>query len=200
MIKKLFDKCIDWAGRKYANFALAIVSFIESSFFPIPPDVMIIPMVIAKKQHFVKIALIATTFSVLGGLFGYLIGYTFFNEIGFKIFEIYGYENVDVLKDMFVTKGGMLSWFGLLFTAGFTPLPFKILTITSGFIHYIIFVFILTCVFTRVLRFLFFAFLTNKFGQKIAPFLERKTGKLTFTIAGVVILLCAIVYFFVINK
>ena len=131
MIKKLFDKCVDWAGRKYANFALAIVSFIESSFFPIPPDVMIVPMVIAKKQHFIKIALIATIFSVLGGLFGYLIGYVFFNEIGFKIFQIYGYENVNTLKEMFSTKEGIFSWFGLLFVAGFTPLPFKILTITS---------------------------------------------------------------------
>ena len=200
MIKKLFDKCVDWAGRKYANFALAIVSFIESSFFPIPPDVMIIPMVIAKKQHFIKIALIATIFSVLGGLFGYLIGYVFFNEIGFKIFEIYGYENVDVLKDMFSTKGGMLSWFGLLFTAGFTPLPFKILTITSGFIHYNIFVFILTCVVTRGLRFFLVAFLTNKFGLKIGPFLEKKAGKWTFIIAGIVILLCIGFYFLIINK
>ena len=200
MIKKLFDKCVDWAGRKYANFALAIVSFIESSFFPIPPDVMIIPMVIAKKQHFVKIALIATTFSVLGGLFGYLIGYIFFNEIGFKIFEIYGYENVNVLKDMFSTKGGMLSWFGLLFIAGFTPLPFKILTITSGFIHYNIFVFILTCVVTRGLRFFLVAFLTNKFGLKIGPFLEKKAGKWTFIIAGIVILLCIGVYFLIMNK
>ena len=200
MIKKLFDKCVDWAGRKYANFALAIISFIESSFFPIPPDVMIIPMVIAKKQHFVKIALIATTFSVLGGLFGYLIGYIFFNEIGFKIFEIYGYENVDVLKNMFSTKGGMLSWFGLLFTAGFTPLPFKILTITSGFIHYNIFVFILTCVVTRGLRFFLVAFLTNKFGLKIGPFLEKKAVKWTFIIAGIVILLCIGFYFLIINK
>ena len=199
MIKKLFDKCVDWAGRKYANFALAIISFIESSFFPIPPDVMIIPMVIAKKQHFVKIALIATTFSVLGGLFGYLIGYIFFNEIGFKIFEIYGYENVDVLKDIFSTKGGMLSWFGLLFTAGFTPLPFKILTITSGFIHYNIFVFILTCVVTRGLRFFLVAFLTNKFGLKIGPFLEKKAAKWTFIIAGIVILLCIGFYFLIIN-
>ena len=199
MIKKLFDKCVDWAGRKYANFALAIVSFIESSFFPIPPDVMIVPMVIAKKQHFVKIALIATTFSVLGGLFGYLIGYVFFNEIGYKIFEIYGYENVDMLKDMFATKGGMLSWFGLLFIAGFTPLPFKILTITSGFIHYNIFVFILTCVVTRGLRFFLVAFLTNKFGLKIGPFLEKKAGKWTFIIAGIVILLCIGFYFLIIN-
>ena len=200
MIKKLFDKCVDWAGRKYANFALAIVSFIESSFFPIPPDVMIVPMVIAKKQHFIKIALIATTFSVLGGLFGYLIGYVFFNEIGFKIFEIYGYKNVNVLKDMFSTKEGMLSWFGLLFTAGFTPLPFKILTITSGFIHYNIFAFILTCIVTRGLRFFLVAFLTNKFGLKIGPFLERKAGKLTFIIAGIVILLCIGVYLLIIKK
>ena len=196
MIKKLFDKCVDWSSRKYANFALAFVSFIESSFFPVPPDVMIIPMVIAKKQHFIKIALIATIFSVLGGLFGYLIGYVFFNEIGFRIFEIYGYENVNVLKEMFSTKGGMLSWFGLLFTAGFTPLPFKILTITSGFIHYNIFVFILTCVVTRGLRFFLVAFLTNKFGLKIGPFLEKKAVKWTLVIAGIIVLLSVGVYFF----
>jgi len=196
MIKKLFDKCVDWAGRKYANFALAIVSFIESSFFPIPPDVMIVPMVVAKKQHFIKIALIATIFSVLGGLFGYLIGYIFFNEIGYKIFQIYGYENVNVLKEMFSSREGMFSWFGLLFVAGFTPIPFKILTITSGFIHYNIFTFIFTCIFTRGLRFFLVAFLTNKFGSKIGPFMEKKAGKLTFIIAGVVILLCEIFYFF----
>ena len=200
MIKKLFDKCVDWSGRKYANFTLAFVSFIESSFFPVPPDVMIIPMVVAKKQHFIKIALIATTFSVLGGLFGYLIGYVFFNEIGFKIFQFYGYENVNVLKEIFSTKEGMFSWFGLLFVAGFTPLPFKILTITSGFIHYNIFVFIFTCVFTRGLRFLLVAFLTNKFGSKIGSFLEKKAGKWTFIIAGVVIFLCAGVYFLIMNK
>ena len=200
MIKKLFDKCVDWAGRKYANSALAIVSFIESSFFPIPPDVMIIPMVIAKKQHFIKIALIATIFSVLGGLFGYLIGYVFFNEIGFKIFQFYGYENVNVLKEMFSSKQGMFSWFGLLFVAGFTPLPFKILTITSGFIHYNIFTFIFTCIFTRGLRFFLVAFLTNKFGSKISSFMEKKSDKWTFIIAGVVILLCAIVYFLIMNK
>ena len=200
MIKKLFDKCVDWAGRKYANFALAIVSFIESSFFPIPPDVMIVPMVIAKKQHFIKIALIATTFSVLGGLFGYLIGYIFFNEIGFKIFQFYGYENVNVLKEIFSSKEGMFSWFGLLFVAGFTPLPFKILTITSGFIHYNIFTFIFTCIITRGLRFFLVAFLTNKFGSKISSFMEKKAGKWAFIIAGVVILLCAIVYFLIMNK
>ena len=199
MIKKLFDKCVGWSGQKYANFALAFVSFIESSFFQVPPDVMIVPMIIAKKQHFIKIALIATTFSVLGGLFGYLIGYVFFNEIGFKIFQFYGYENVNVLKEIFSTKEGMFSWFGLLFVAGFTPLPFKILTITSGFIHYNIFVFIFTCVFTRGLRFLLVAFLTNKFGSKLSPFLEKKAGKWTLVIAGIIVFLFLGVYFFI-NK
>ena len=200
MIKKLFDKCIYWAGQKYASFALGFVSFIESSFFPIPPDVMIIPMVIAKRIHFIKIALTATIFSVLGGLFGYLIGFIFFNEIGSKIFEFYGYENTNVLKEMFSSKGGLLSWFGLLFTAGFTPLPFKLLTITSGFIHYNIFVFIMTCIITRGLRFFLVAFLTNKFGSKINNFLEKKGDKWSLIIGAVVILLCASVYFLIINK
>jgi len=161
---------------------------------------MIVPMVVAKKQQFIKIALIATIFSVLGGLFGYLIGYIFFNEIGYKIFQIYGYENVNVLKEMFSSKEGMFSWFGLLFVAGFTPIPFKILTITSGFIHYNIFTFIFTCIFTRGLRFFLVAFLINKFGSKIGPFMEKKAGKWTFIIAGIVILLCAVVYFLIMNK
>ena len=200
MIKKLFDTCVKWAGKKYAGLALGIVSFIESSFFPVPPDVMIIPMVIAKKIHFIKIALIATIFSVLGGLFGYFIGYVFFNEIGYRIFEIYGFENINTLKEMFSSKGGLFSWFGLLFTAGFTPLPFKILTITSGFIHYNIFVFIFTCIVTRGLRFFLVAFLTNKFGSKINIFLEEKGGKWSFIIVTLIILLSAGVYFLIINK
>ena len=132
MIKKFFDKCVHWAGHKYSKPILAFVSFIESSFFPAPPDVMLIPMVVAKREQFITIALIATIFSVLGALFGYFIGYVFFNEIGIKIFEIYGYENIYVLKEKFSTKGGLLSWLGILFTAGFTPLPFKLFTITSG--------------------------------------------------------------------
>ena len=101
---------------------------------------------------------------------------------------------------MFSSKEGMFSWFGLLFVAGFTPLPFKILTITSGFIHYNIFTFIFTCIFTRGLRFFLVAFLTNKFGSKINSFMEKKAGKWAFIIAGIVILLCAIVYFLIMNR
>ena len=102
MIKKLYDKCVTWAGYKYAKPILAIEAFIESSFFPIPPDVMIIPMVISKRNEFIQIALIATIFSVLGALFGYYIGYSL-NEVAVKIFEFYGYEYSDTFKEKFTT-------------------------------------------------------------------------------------------------
>ena len=195
MIKKLYDKCAKWASLRYANPLLAFVAFIESSFFPIPPDVMIIPMTVAKKEKFLKIALIATIFSVLGALFGYFIGYVFFNEVGIKIFEIYSYEDPNFLKEKFSTKGGFVSWLGILFTAGFTPLPFKLLTISSGFIHFNIFFFIMICVVTRGSRFFLVAFLTYKYGRSFGPFLEKKGAQWTMIIAGVIIVLGAGIYF-----
>ena len=195
MIKKLYDKCVDWASYKYANLLLSFVAFIESSFFPAPPDVMIVPMVVAKREKFLKIALIATIFSVLGGLFGYFIGYVFFNEVGYKIFEFYGYENVNILKEQFSTKGGLVSWFGILFTAGFTPLPFKIFTITSGFIHFNILFFIFACITARGLRFFLVAYLAYKFGSKFGPFLEKKGGQWATIIAVIIIVIAAGIYF-----
>ena len=195
MIKKFYDKCVVWAAHKYANLLLAFVAFIESSFFPAPPDLMIIPMTVARRESFLKIAFIATIFSVLGGIFGYLIGYVFFNEVGYKIFEFYGYENINILKETFSTKGGLASWFGILFTAGFTPLPFKIFTITSGFIHFNIFFFIFACAVARGLRFFLVAYLTYKFGSRIGPFLEKKGGQWTIIIAGIIIILAAGIYF-----
>ena len=194
MIKKLYDRCILWAGYRYANLFLAIESFIESSFFPIPPDVMIVPMVIAKKNKFLKIAAIATIFSVLGALFGYLIGYVFFNEVGIKIFEIYGYENPNFLKEKFSTKGGFISWLGILVTAGFTPLPFKLLTISSGFINFNIIFFIIICILTRGTRFFLVAYLTNKFGDKFGPFLEKQGTKWSIIIALVILIIVGLVY------
>ena len=195
MIKKIYDKCVIWAAHKYANPLLAFVAFIESSFFPAPPDVMIVPMVVAKREKFLKIALIATIFSVLGGLFGYFIGYVFFNEVGYKIFEFYGYENVNILKEQFSTKGGLVSWFGILFTAGFTPLPFKIFTITSGFIHFNILFFIFACAIARGLRFFLVAYLTYKFGSRFGPFLEKKGGKWATIITVIIIVIAAGIYF-----
>ena len=197
MIKKIYDKCVSWAGHKYAKPLLAFEAFIESSFFPIPPDVMIIPMVVAKKKEFLRIAIIATIFSVLGALFGYLIGYVFFNEVGYKIFELYGYEDPNFLKEKFSTKGGFFSWLGILFTAGFTTLPFKLLTISSGFIHFNIFFFIIICVFTRGLRFFLVAFLTYKFGQSFGPFLEKSGTKWSIIISIIIVIVGSLIYFLI---
>ena len=195
MIKKLYDLCVRWAGYKYARQILAIEAFIESSFFPIPPDVMIIPMVVAKKNRYLQIALIATIFSVLGALFGYFIGYVFFNEIGVKIFEIYGYEDPNFLKEKFSSKGGFISWLGILFTAGFTPIPFKLLTISSGFIHFNILSFIIICIVTRGLRFFLVAVLTNRFCEKIGPFLEKQGTKWSIIISTFILIVLGMFYF-----
>ena len=194
MIKKLYDKCVTWAGHKYAKPILAIEAFIESSFFPIPPDVMIIPIVISKRKEFIRIALIATIFSVLGALFGYFIGYSF-NDIATKIFEFYGYEYSDSFKERFASGGGFFTWLGILVTAGFTPLPFKLLTISSGIIHFNLVSFILICIITRGLRFFIVAYLAYKFGEKIGPFLDKQGNKWSIIIAGILILIGASIYF-----
>ena len=194
MIKKLYDKCVTWAGYKYAKPILAIEAFIESSFFPIPPDVMIIPMVISKRKEFIRIALIATIFSVLGALFGYYIGYSLY-EVAVKIFEFYGYEYSNTFKEKFTTGGGFKTWLGILFTAGFTPLPFKLLTISSGIIHFNLITFIFICIVTRGLRFFLVAYLTYRFGQKIGPFLDKQGAKLSIIITGIIILTAAVIYF-----
>ena len=193
MIKKLYDKCVAWAGYRYAKPILAMEAFIESSFFPIPPDVMIIPMVISKRNEFIQIALIATIFSVLGALFGYYIGYSL-NEIATKIFEFYGYEYSDSFKEKFTSGGGFFAWLGILITAGFTPLPFKLLTISSGIIHFNLISFIFICTVTRGLRFFLVAYLSYKFGQKIRPFLDKQGTKWSIIVLVIIILLAVTIY------
>ncbi|MDC1476334.1 DedA family protein [Pelagibacteraceae bacterium] len=194
MIKKLYDKCVKWAGHKFANIILAIVSFAESFIFPIPTDAMLIPMVIAKRKQFIKIALIAIIFSVLGAVIGYLIGYIFFNEIGIKIFELFGLENANIFKEKLSSEKGLFSGVVLLFIAGFTPLPFKIITISSGFVHFNILLFIITCFIARGLRFYLVAYLSYKYGAAIGPFLEKKGGQWTVIITGIVIIIALSVY------
>tara|TARA_Y100000590_G_scaffold439205_1_gene562917 strand:- start:2802 stop:3398 length:597 start_codon:yes stop_codon:yes gene_type:complete len=193
MIKKLYDKCVAWAGHRYAKPILAFEAFIESSFFPIPPDVMIIPMVVAKKKQFIKIALIATIFSVLGALFGYYIGYSL-NEVAVKILEFYGYEYSDSFKEKFTSGGGFTTWLGILFTAGFTPLPFKLLTISSGIIHFNLISFIFICVVTRGLRFFLVSYLTYKFGEKIGPLLDKEGAKWSIILGLIIIFIAACIY------
>ena len=128
MFKKLYDKSLELASNKRSNLYLGIVSFVESSFFPIPPDVMIVPMVLAKKDSYLKIFLVATVFSVLGGIFGYLIGHLFI-DLAMYVIEFYSYENKVLKLKMDLSQGsGMMIWLGTLFLAGFTPLPYKVFT------------------------------------------------------------------------
>ena len=188
MIKKIYDKCVSWAGHRYAKPLLAFEAFIESSFFPIPPDVMIIPMVIAKKKEYFKIFLIASIFSVLGGIFGYLLGYLFY-DLAIHVIEFYGYENkVENLKTSLSQGSGFFAWLSILFLAGFTPLPYKAFTIASGIVGFSLPVFIVVSLISRSLRFFIVAYLSYKFGDLFTEFME-KHGSKWFTIIGILIVI-----------
>ena len=194
MFNSLYRKCLNLAAHKSSKYCLAIVSFIESSFFPIPPDVMIIPMVISKKKDFIKIFLITTIFSVLGGILGYFIG-AFFYDLGSQIMNIYGYENRLInLKNSLINSDGFYAWLGILFLAGFTPLPYKVFTITSGLIGFNIIIFILISLISRGLRFFIVSYLSYKFGNLFTQFMD-KHGSKWFSIIGFIIIIVGIVIY-----
>ena len=194
MFKNLYKKCLDLAGHKSSKYYLAIVSFVESSFFPIPPDIMIIPMVISKKTDFKKIFLISTIFSVLGGVLGYVIG-AFFFEFGNYIMNFYGYEDkLFNIKENLVRNDGFYAWLGILFLAGFTPLPYKVFTIASGLIGFNFLIFVLISLISRGLRFFLVAYLSYKFGDLFTKFMD-KHGSKWFTILGIFIVIIAIIIY-----
>ena len=196
MLNSLYLKCLKLASHKSSKFFLGIVSFTESSFFPIPPDVMIIPMVIAKKTDYLKIFLIASIFSVLGGVFGYILGAIFF-DIAMNVIEFYGYENkIITLKNSLTQGEGFFAWLGILFLAGFTPLPYKAFTIASGLIDFNLIIFIFVSLISRSLRFFIIAYLSYKFGDLFTQFM-KKNGSKWFTVIGIlIILILGIMYFF----
>ena len=194
MFQTLYKKCLELAAHKSSNFYLGLVSFIESSFFPIPPDAMIIPMVIAKKKEYLKIFLIASIFSVLGGIFGYLIGYLFF-DLAMYVIEFYGYQDkVENLKLSMSQGSGFLAWLSILFLAGFTPLPYKAFTISSGLIAFNLPVFIIVSLISRSLRFFIVAYLSYKFGELFTEYME-KHGSKWFTIIGIIIVIIFIIIY-----
>ena len=196
MFRELYQKSLKLAAHKSSKFFLALISFAESSFFPIPPDILIVPMVIAKKNDYIKIFIIATLFSALGGLFGYFIGSVFL-ELAMEVVEFYGYEeNVFDLQLKLSGKGGLFLWLGILFIAGFTPLPFKVFTITSGIINFNIFIFFFICLIARGLRFFIIAFLSAKFGKTFGYFIKKKGAK-WFTVIGIIIVIIAAIIYFV---
>ena len=170
---KFFRKLYDWTLKKSthpkASWFLAIVSFAESSFFPIPPDVILIPMVIANQVKAWVYAFICTVSSVLGGVLGYLIGYFFFNSIGILIVDYYLIGEEFSNFENYYNKYGL--W--IVLGAGFTPFPFKFITIASGVFNLNIFLFILTAFFARGIRFYLLAGLLFIFGKKIKKFIDQ---------------------------
>ena len=198
MLKELYLKSIKLAGHKKSKFFLVFFSFIESFIFPIPPDVIIIPMTIAKRHEWIKIALIATVGSVLGACLGYFIGYVFFNEIGIKIFEFYGVDP-SFWKNKVSSEGGIIAWITLLAIAGFSPVPFKLLTISSGFIHFNLIYFIIIAFLTRGSRFFLVAFLIGNFGPAMKLLIEKKLLKVSIIASAILIIFAFFIYKFLNN-
>ncbi len=170
MLRKLYDWTMNLAARRDALRALAVVSFAESSFFPIPPDVMLIPMVIAQRARAWAIAGVCTIASVLGAMLGYAIGLYLFDTIGMWVIEIYHLENKVEQFRAFYDEYGLF----VILIKGLTPIPFKLITIMSGAMHFDIPTFIGACIVTRGFRFFIVAALLKRFGEPIRAFIERR--------------------------
>jgi membrane protein YqaA with SNARE-associated domain len=189
MLRRMYDWTLSLAAGRHAERALGVVSFVESSFFPIPPDVLLIPMIIARPERAWRLAFIATITSVIGGFFGYAIGYFLFEAVGQPILEFYGIVNkYDELRHLFDEWG---AW--IIIVKGMTPIPYKFLTITSGARHFDLLIFTLASVVSRGLRFFLVAALLWKFGPPIRDFIEKRltlvlTVGLVILIGGFVVL------------
>ena len=172
MLRRLYDWTLSLAKSPHAMWALAIVAFMESSFFPIPPDVLMIPMIIARPSRAFVIAAVATVASVLGGLFGYYIGYAMYESVGRPVLEFYGKDAGFAEFALWYNQYG--AWAVLI--AGVTPFPFKVITIASGVTQLSFPVFVISAIIARALRFFLVAALLWKFGAPIRDFIERRLG------------------------
>ena len=172
MLRRLYDWCINAAGQPHASWILGAVSFAESSFFPIPPDVMLIPMSLACPDKAWYYATLCTLTSVAGGLLGYFIGSALYDSVGHWLIQLYGYgDKVEAFREAYATYG---TWIILL--KGVTPIPYKIVTITSGFAGYDIYLFVLLSFVARGLRFFLEAFLLNRYGARARTIIEERLG------------------------
>lgn len=182
MIRKLYDWTISLAEHPRALWALAIIAFVESSVFPIPPDILMIPMIIATPSRAFVIAGVAMVASVLGGMLGYFIGWGLFDSIGTPILEFYGKaDEADIFADRYNEWG---AWAVLI--AGVTPFPYKVITILSGWTGLSLPIFIVSSIVARGLRFFIIAALLWKYGTPIRDFIERRLG-LMFTLFLVIL-------------
>jgi membrane protein YqaA with SNARE-associated domain len=183
MLRRLYDRVLRLAEGPRAEKWLAVISFAESSFFPIPPDAMIVPMVLARPERAWRIAAICTIASVIGGFFGYAIGYFLFEAIGQAIINFYGFQaEFAKFEQMFIDYG---LW--VVAVAGFTPFPYKVATIASGVAHFDLLVFGLTSLLTRGARFFAVAGVLRIFGPPLRIFIERYFNLVTIVFVGLLI-------------
>jgi membrane protein YqaA with SNARE-associated domain len=180
MLKRLYDWTIDLAASRHAVAALAAIAFVESSFFPLPPDILLIPMAMARPKRAFWLATIATTASVAGGFLGYAIGYYLFDAIGRPVLEFYGAMNrYDALKQAFDEWG---AW--IIIIKGMTPIPYKLVTIASGVAHFDLATFAIASLISRSLRFFLLAALLYFFGERVRDFIERRLMLVTTIFAA----------------
>jgi membrane protein YqaA with SNARE-associated domain len=172
MLRRLYDWCIAAADKPYALWILGMVSFAESSFFPVPPDVMLIPMSLAQPRKAWLFALVCTLTSVAGGVLGYAIGALLYDSIGGWIIQLYGYGNkVDAFRESYAQWGALI-----ILVKGLTPIPYKLVTISLGFAGYNLFLFIVLSLVTRGARFFLLAFLLNRYGPQAREIIEKRLG------------------------
>jgi membrane protein YqaA with SNARE-associated domain len=192
MLRRLYDWCIEAADKPYAVWALGVVSFAESSFFPVPPDVMLIPMSLAQPRKAWLFAFVCTVTSVAGGVLGYAIGALLYDSLGGWIIKLYGYgDKVEQFRAAYAEYG---SWIILL--KGLTPIPYKLVTITSGFAGYSLGLFILFSIITRGARFYMLAFLLHRYGPRARAIIEERLG-FWVTIGAIVLVLGFVVVYWV---
>jgi membrane protein YqaA with SNARE-associated domain len=187
MLRRIYDWCINAAGKPRASWIMGIVSFAESSFFPVPPDVMLIPMSLARPDKAWFYATLCTATSVAGGILGYLIGAVLYDSVGHYLIQLYGYgDKVEAFREAYNEYG---AWIILL--KGLTPIPYKIVTITSGFAGYNIFLFVVLSVIARGMRFYLLAFLLNRYGERARAIIEERLG--FWVTIGTIVLIAGII-------
>jgi membrane protein YqaA with SNARE-associated domain len=190
MLRRLYNWCIHAADKPYASWLMAAVSFAESSFFPVPPDVMLVPMALARPDKAYRFALMCTIASVVGGIVGYMIGSVLYDTLGLWLIRLYGYgDKVEAFREAYAQYG---AWIILL--KGLTPIPYKVVTITSGFAAYSLPLFILFSVITRGARFFVLAFLLHRYGPAAREHIEKRLG--LWTTVGALVLVGGIVAVF----
>jgi membrane protein YqaA with SNARE-associated domain len=172
MLRRLYDWCVDAAGRPYAAWLMGAISFAESSFFPVPPDAMLVPMSLARPDRAYFFATVCTLTSVVGGMLGYAIGALLYDSVGHWLIQLYGAGNkVEALRAAYAQWGSLF-----ILIKGFTPIPYKLVTITSGFAGYSFPLFVLLSIITRGARFFVLAFLLHRYGEEARHIIEKRLG------------------------